>query len=92
MYLPSLGVLCCATPEHRHGAGVGSTFPAVNARSAHAKAGRRRVKFVHISVEKNNMDGYVKERALGRGAMGAVFLVRRHTDGLRLAMKTVAIE
>ena len=37
------------------------------------------------------MENYSQERALGRGAMGAVFLVRRHADGLQLALKTVAI-
>ena len=37
------------------------------------------------------MDAYTKEKALGRGAMGCVFLVRRKDDGLRLALKTVAI-
>ena len=37
------------------------------------------------------MERYEKERALGRGAMGAVFLVRRHTDGVRLALKTVSV-
>ena len=38
------------------------------------------------------MEAYTKERQLGRGAMGSVYLVRRHADGLQLAMKTVASE
>ena len=37
------------------------------------------------------MEAYVTEKALGRGAMGAVFLVRRKADSLKLALKTVAI-
>ena len=35
---------------------------------------------------------YTRLQALGRGAMGTVFLVRRNADGVQLALKTVASE
>ena len=38
------------------------------------------------------MEQYVREKQLGRGAMGSVFLVRRVADGHQLAMKTVGGE
>lgn len=37
------------------------------------------------------VDAYERQEVLGRGTMGCVFLVRRRTDGLLLALKTVVI-
>ena len=37
------------------------------------------------------MEAYVRDRQLGQGAMGTVHLVRRKSDGVKLALKTVAI-
>eukprot|EP00966_Prymnesium_polylepis_P000707 15910-Prymnesium_polylepis.1 len=37
------------------------------------------------------MERYAQDKKLGQGAMGAVYLVRRRTDGAKLALKMIAV-